>query len=136
MNSQYGEANYWQGRNPLVQAKLNKWQDLKFNLFIHWGPSSIWGVTESWTICNEEWIQREQRRFENYDLYKVDYENLFKKFNPKQFNPIKWAKAARAAGMRYVVFTTKHHDGFCMFNTQTTDYKITSKDCPYLFFYS
>jgi alpha-L-fucosidase len=47
-------------------------------------------------------------------------------FNPTHFDPAKWAAAAKAAGMKYVVFTTKHHDGFCMFDTKQTDYKITS----------
>jgi alpha-L-fucosidase len=60
-----------------------------------------------------------------------DYENLQKTFNPVNFNPDKWSAAAKEAGMKYVVFTTKHHDGFNMFDTRQTDYKITSKDCPF-----
>lgn len=131
MNAQYGEDKYIKVTDPNVKEKLDKWQDLKFGLFMHWGPYSIWGVMESWTICNEQWIHRDKGRFQNYDQYKEDYHNLFKKFNPTRFNPEKWVKAAKEAGMRYVVFTTKHHDGFCMFDTKTTDYKITSQDCPF-----
>jgi alpha-L-fucosidase len=52
-------------------------------------------------------------------------------FNPKNFNPEKWVKAAKDAGMKYVVFTTKHHDGFCMFDTKETEYKITSAKTPF-----
>jgi alpha-L-fucosidase len=52
-------------------------------------------------------------------------------FDPVRFEPEKWAEAARKAGMKYVVFTTKHHDGFCMFDSKLTDYKITGPDCPF-----
>ncbi len=61
----------------------------------------------------------------------AEYENLKTTFNPKGFNPDKWASAAAYAGMKYVVFTTKHHDGFCMFHSQFTDYKITDPACPF-----
>jgi len=131
LNAQHGEDKYIKVTDPNVKEKLEKWQDLKFGLLMHWGPYSIWGVVESWSICNEKWIRRDKGRFDNYDQYKEDYQNLYKQFNPKGFNPSKWVKAAKEAGMRYVVFTTKHHDGFCMFDTKTTDYKITSKECPF-----
>jgi alpha-L-fucosidase len=63
--------------------------------------------------------------------YKKEYENLKKTFNPVKFDPDKWAAAAKEAGMRYVVFTTKHHDGFSMFDTKETDYKITDPGCAF-----
>lgn len=129
--AQYGEDQYVHVTDKRIAEKLGVWQDLKFGLFMHWGPNSIWGVTESWTICNEDWIFRDKGRFENYEHYKEDYRSLYRQFNPVQFNPDKWAKAAKDAGMRYVIFTTKHHDGFCMFDTHTTDYKITSQECPF-----
>ncbi len=131
LNAQHGESEYIPVRDPQVKQRLEFWQDLKFGLFMHWGPYSVWGVTESWTICNEEWIHRTKGRFQNYEQYKEDYYNLYRRFNPRQFNPQKWVVAAKAAGMRYVVFTTKHHDGFCMFDTRTTNYKITSPECPF-----
>ena len=62
---------------------------------------------------------------------KKKYEGLKKTFNPIKFDPEKWAKAARSAGMRYVVFTTKHHDGFSMFDSKYTDYKITDPETPF-----
>ncbi len=91
---------------------------------MHWGPYSQWGIVESWSICAEDegWCRRNN---ENYVEYKKDYETLQNTFNPVGFDPEKWAKAAANAGMKYVVFTTKHHDGFCMFDTKYTDYKIT-----------
>jgi len=67
----------------------------------------------------------------DYFKYKKQYENLGKTFNPIKFDPKRWASAAKNAGMKYVVFTTKHHDGFCMFDSKYTDYKITGKDCPF-----
>lgn len=117
--------------DPLVALKLDYWfQDLKFGLMIHWGPYCQWGVVESWTICSEDepWCNRPQS---NYVDYCRQYETLKNTFNPKKFNPKKWAKAAHYAGMRYVVFTTKHHDGFCMFDTKMTDYKITDSGCAF-----
>jgi alpha-L-fucosidase len=116
-----------------VQNKLAAWQDLKFGLFMHWGTYSQWGVVESWSICPEDegWTQRSGPYAANYNTYVKAYENLQTTFNPIKFNPGKWVAAAKSAGMRYVVFTTKHHDGFCMFDTKQTDYKITSPKTPF-----
>ncbi len=121
---------YYPETDPLVIKQLEKWQDIKFGLLVHWGPYSQWGVVESWSICSEDegW---ERRKIDNYVEYKKQYEDLKKTFNPVKFNPDKWAAVAKEAGMRYVVFTTKHHDGFCMFDTKQTDYKITDKETPF-----
>ncbi len=119
--------------DSLVQRKLGQWQDLKFGLFMHWGTYSEWGVVESWSICPEDegWTQRRGPYASSYNTYKTAYENLQATFNPINFNPQKWVTAAKNAGMKYVVFTTKHHDGFCMFDTRQTDYKITSTKTPF-----
>lgn len=121
---------YYPESDPLVLSKLEKWQNLKFGLLIHWAPSSQWGIVESWSLCSEdeEWCKR---KIEDYCEYKKQYENLMTTFNPLKFNPKNWAEAAEYAGMKYFIFTTKHHDGFCMFDTKYTDYKITSKRCPF-----
>lgn len=121
---------YYPETSPLVQKKISQWQNLKFGLLMHWAPSSQWGIVESWSLCSEDedWCKR---KIENYDEYKKQYEGLKKTFNPTKFNPAKWADAAKKAGMKYVVFTTKHHDGFCMYDSNFTDYKITSKECPF-----
>lgn len=126
-------TNYVPPKDTLVQQKLAWWQDLKFGLLMHWGAYSQWGVVESWSICPEDegWTQRHGHGSENYFTYLTNYQNLLKTFDPTEFNPDKWAAAAKEAGMRYVVFTTKHHDGFCMFDTHQTDYKITSPECPF-----
>jgi len=127
------QTNYIPPTDTLVQQKLQQWQDLKFGLFMHWGTYSQWGVVESWSICPEDegWTQRKGPFSANYFEYKKAYENLQSSFNPQNFHPEKWVSAAKDAGMKYVVFTTKHHDGFCMFDTKQTDYKITSQKTPF-----
>jgi len=119
--------------DSLVQARLRQWQDNKFGLLMHWGTYSQWGIVESWSICPEDegWTQRHGPYSANYNDYVQAYTHLQTTFNPTHFDPAKWAAAAKAAGMKYVVFTTKHHDGFCMFDTKQTDYKITSPNCPF-----
>ena len=121
---------YYPEIDPLVLKKLEEWQKLKFGLLMHWAPSSQWGIVESWSLCSEDegWCKR---KIENYIEYKRQYENLKKTYNPVNFNPGKWADAAKEAGMKYIVFTTKHHDGFCMYDSKFTDYKITDKECAF-----
>ncbi|MCP3929759.1 MAG: alpha-L-fucosidase [Bacteroidetes bacterium] len=117
-----------------VLQKLEDWQDLKFGLLMHWGAYSQWGIVESWSICPEDYGWCERRKGSNpqdYFEYRKEYENLKLSFNPVSFDPDKWAEAAKDAGMKYVVFTTKHHDGFSMFDSKYTDYKVTDKDCPF-----
>lgn len=124
------EERYVPETDPLVLQKLEAWQDLKFGLLMHWGPYSQWGIVESWSICPEDegWCRRS---LEDYYEYVKKYEGLKKTFNPVKFDPSLWARAAKEAGMRYVIFTTKHHDGFCMFDTRYTDYKVTDPECPF-----
>lgn len=114
--------------DPAVQKKLEAWQDMKFGFMMHWGTYSQWGIVESWTLCSEPWISRDGA---DYADYVRKYEALPRTFNPVQFDPERWADSAKAAGMKYVVFTTKHHDGFCMFDSKYTDYKITGADCAF-----
>ena len=120
-----------------LRERLEWFQDLKFGFMMHWGAYSQWGCIESWPLVEEDkWARPDDlkawvERGKNMEIFKKDYFNLPKTFNPVQFNPSKWAKIAKEAGMKYVVFTTKHHDGFAMFDTKFSDYKITSPDCPF-----
>ncbi|MGN0033959.1 MAG: alpha-L-fucosidase [Candidatus Limimorpha sp.] len=114
--------------NPVIVQRLEQWQDLKFGLMMHWGIYSQWGVVESWSICNEDWITRNDA---DYIEYKKDYQALNKTFNPVGFNADAWAEIAKDAGMKYVVFTTKHHDGFCLFNTKETSYSSVDGSCAF-----
>lgn len=127
--------DYVPDSSAVIRQRLEDWQDLKFGLLLHWGPYSQWGIVESWSICPEDlsWATggRKPGVAETYNDYVQRYEQLQKTFNPERFNPEKWAGAAKHAGMKYVVFTTKHHDGFCMFDSQYTDYKITDSLTPF-----
>jgi len=128
-----GKFDYKPPSDPLVQQKLKEWGELKFGLMITWGPYSQWGVVESWSLCPEDegWCERKGTYSANWYEYKKAYENLQSTFNPVHFAPEKWAAAAKEAGMRYVLAMAKHHDGFCMFDTKTTDYKITDAKTPF-----
>ena len=132
--AQHESQKYVPETDSLVLEKLDQWQDMKFGLLMHWGAYSQWGIVESWSICPEDygWCQRKKgENPDNYFEYVKEYENLKTTFNPVDFNPEKWAKAAKNAGMKYVVFTTKHHDGFSMFDTKQTDYKVTDPGCAF-----
>jgi alpha-L-fucosidase len=116
-------------------AKLKRFQDLKFGFFYCWGTQTQWEtIDQSWSLCPEkhDWNKR-PAPYENADTltYKKAYENLLKTFNPVKFDPRDVADIAEAAGARYLVFCTKHHDGFCFWDTKTTDYRITARECPY-----
>ncbi|WP_199136089.1 alpha-L-fucosidase [Pedobacter sp. ASV12] len=127
----YQSQHYQAPSDTKVQAKLSQWGDKKFGLFMHWGIYSIPGIVESWSICSEDasWIPRDSTK--NYEDYKRWYFNLSKQFNPVNFNPSIWAEYAKKAGMQYVVFTTKHHDGFALFDTKQSNYKVTASDVPF-----
>ena len=116
-----------------VADKITHWQDQKFGLFMHWGTYSQWGIVESWSLSPEDYAftKRKGPSGGNYFEYKKAYENLQTIFNPTAFDPDKWAAIAEAGGMKYIVFTTKHHDGFCMYDSKYTDYRITSTKSPY-----
>ena len=130
----YEDERYVPETDPLVLEKLEQWQDMKFGLLMHWGTYSQWGIVESWSICPEEYgwcVRTKGENPDNYNKYVEEYEALKTTFNPVKFNPEKWAEAAQYAGMKYVIFTTKHHDGFSMFDSKYTDYKVTDKACPF-----
>lgn len=91
------------------QTNLTWWQGSRFGMFIHWGPVTRMGGEISWT---------------RNDYGKAKYDSLYKGFNPVKFNPEEWVALARKSGMKYMVFTAKHHDGFCEWNTKTTSYNI------------
>jgi alpha-L-fucosidase len=90
----------------------------KFGMFIHWGPYSLASVEASWPIM------RPNTGKPDY-ISEAAYRQLPSRFNPVKFDPHAFVRLARAAGQRYMVFTTKHHDGFCMFDSRYTNYKIT-----------
>jgi alpha-L-fucosidase len=122
---------------PWLKERLEWFQDQKFGFMMHWGAYSQWGCIESWPLVEEDkWARPDDlkawtERGKDMEKFKKDYWALPKTFNPTNFAPQDWAAAAKAAGMKYVVFTTKHHDGFSMFDTVQTDYRITAPDVPF-----
>ncbi len=117
-------------RAPTVSAQRNephflrtppdglRWfNEAKFGMFIHWGPCSLASVEISWPIMvpSAKW-----------NITQEEYVNLYKRFNPVQYDPDEWIDLAESAGQRYMVPVTKHHDGFCMFDSSYTGYKITN----------
>ena len=94
------------------QASLKKWQEMRFGMFIHWGPITLRGTEIGWSRGPQVRID--------------DYDGLYKEFNPILFNAKAWVGAAKAAGMKYLVITSKHHDGFCLWDSKYTTYDIAS----------
>lgn len=117
-------SDYVAPSDPLVAEKLDMWQDLKFGVLFHWGLYSVPGIVESWSICSEDedWIHRNENM--SYEDYKRWYWGLKDSFDPVDFAPEQWAHVMKDAGMKYMIFTTKHHDGFCMFDSDYTDFTI------------
>jgi alpha-L-fucosidase len=87
----------------------------RFGMFIHWGLYAL--------PARHEWVKNRER------MDDVTYQKYFDHFNPDLFDPIDWARSARAAGMKYFVITTKHHEGFCLWDSKFTDYKATNTPC-------
>lgn len=108
--------------DSLVLKKLSEWRDLKFGVLFHWGLYSVPGIVESWNICSEDWVVRPGNP--PYEVYKQWYWGLKDSLNPVSFNPAQWADVMEDAGMKYMIFTTKHHDGFCMYDSRYTDFSI------------
>lgn len=92
--------------------RLEWWQKDRFGMFIHWGLYSVAG--------RHEWVKTFER------MSNKTYQKYFDRFNPDLYNPHSWAKMAKKAGMKYAVITTKHHEGFCLFDSKYTDYKSTN----------
>ncbi|MBT2444461.1 alpha-L-fucosidase [Streptomyces sp. ISL-36] len=97
--------------DPLPAPDTGWFTTDRFGMFVHWGLYSL--------AARHEWVKtREKLTDEQYQVY-------FDHFDPDRYDPVRWARTAKAAGMRYVVLTTKHHDGFCLWDSRLTDYKVT-----------
>src|SRR5690606_37529894 len=100
----------WEESDAQKKERLEWWTDARFGMFIHWGIYA--------QAARHEWVKKRER------ISDEDYQKYFEVFNPDLFDPVDWAKKAKAAGMKYAVITTKHHDGFNMFKSEYTDYTI------------
>lgn len=104
--------------NQVVEERTKRTQwynDARFGMFIHWGLYAI--------PARGEWVRSVE------EIPREDYEPLIHEFSTENYDPRTWAKLAREAGMKYAVLTAKHHDGFCLFDTQLTDFKSTNAPC-------
>ncbi len=92
------------------KQRIEDWKDARFGMFIHWGPVTIKGTEIGWSRGREVPVE--------------EYDNLYKQFNAPLFDANRWVNIAKAAGMKYIILTTKHHDGFCLWNTRQTDFNV------------
>ncbi len=127
------EDTYVWPADPAVRQKLEWFQDQKLAIMMHFGIYSQLGICESWPLSDgdADWSRGGIDWEKDADTFKQQYRNLNKSFNPVRLQPEKWAEIAARNGFRYLIFTTKHHDGFCLFDTKYSDYKSTAPDCPF-----
>jgi alpha-L-fucosidase len=123
------DQGYTWPKDPKVMENLRKWKGYKFGLLIHMGLYSELGIVESWALCPEDWITR--NGYDDYYQFCNDYRNTKSKFNPVNFNPEQWAKMFKGSGAKYMIYSSKHHDGFCLYDSKYTDFKVTDKGCPF-----
>ncbi len=107
---------------------IESWKDKRFGMFVHWGPVSLKGTEIGWS---RKGPRRGRARGGTGSIPMEEYDNLYKQFDPVEFDADEWVKIAQDAGMQYLVFTSKHHDGFSNFDSAHTDYDITNPDSPY-----
>jgi len=105
-----------------TDAEMQRWREYGLGQFIHWGvyaiPGGQWnGKTSNYAA---EWFRSSGL------ISHQEYDNLYKQFNPTDFDAVRWAKQAKQMGAKYMIFTTKHHDGFCMWPSKYTDYTIVN----------
>ena len=110
--SQYGQAQLPKETEAQKMQRMKWWTDARFGMFIHWGLYAL--------PARHEWVKNRER------MTNEQYQKYFEIFNPDLYNPKEWAKKAKEAGMRYVVLTAKHHEGFCLWDSKYTDYKATN----------
>ena len=125
--------SYVAPKDPAVCEHLEWFKDQKLALMIHFGIYSQVGIYESWPLSDGDahWSRKDVDWETDAETFREQYTNLNRSFNPVRFLPEQWADFASEAGFKYLIFTTKHHDGFCMFDSEYTDYKVTAPDCPF-----
>ncbi|MCK4921621.1 MAG: alpha-L-fucosidase [Bacteroidales bacterium] len=108
----YSQKKIWDESTEEKEERLSEWTEARFGMFIHWGLYA--------QLARHEWVKTRER------ISDEDYQKYFEIFNPDLFDPAEWAKKAKNAGMKYAVITSKHHEGFNMFDSEFTDYKVTN----------
>ena len=108
----FSQNKIWDETEAQKKERMQWWTDARFGMFIHWGLYA--------QAARHEWVKKNER------IPDADYQKYFEIFNPDLFDPADWARKAKAAGMKYAVITSKHHEGFNMFDSKFTNYKVTN----------
>ena len=106
------QVNSFNETEEQKEERMSWWKHDRFGMFIHWGIYAL--------PARHEWVKRYEQ------IPDEEYQKYFELFNPDLYDPGEWARKAKEAGMKYAVITTKHHDGFCLFDSQYTDFKATN----------
>jgi alpha-L-fucosidase len=118
------QEGFLKAKPQVVEA----WQDLRFGMFLCWGPVSLTGREIGWSRGAPAWGRRPGVRGGRGSTPAETYDNLHKQWKPDKFDAEQWVKVAREAGQKYLIFLVKHHDGFCLYDTKLTDYKSTGPE--------
>ena len=110
--STIAQKKIWDETQEEKDKRLEWWRNDRFGMFIHWGTYALAG--------RHEWVKKHER------IPDEEYNTYFENFNPDLYDPSEWARLAKAAGMKYAVITSKHHEGFTLFDSKYTDYKATN----------
>ena len=110
---------------------VGQWQDDRFGLFVCWGPVSLTGLEIGWSRGAPPWGIRPGVRGGKGPTPAEVYDNLYKKWKPEKFDAREWVQLAQDAGARYMIFLVKHHDGFCLYDTNLTGYKSTAPEAAW-----
>lgn len=126
------EETYVWPQDPLLLERLEWFQDQKLGFMTHFGPCCQ-AETDSWVLSDEDasWSRAVVNWKDDPADIRQEYIELYKSFNPVRFQPEEWAEFAAENGFKYFLPVTKHHDGFCLFDSAYTDYKVTNPDCPF-----
>ncbi len=128
-------SRYVKPKQKEVIEKLEQFQDMKLGFMTHFGAYTQLGIVESWALSDElkenRWSQGGIDWVDDIEEFKAQYWDLNKSFNPGRFEPERIANVITSFGFKYVLMPTKHHDGFCMWDTKYSDYKVTNEQCPF-----
>ena len=138
VHSYSSEYDYVYPASP-IKEKLEHFKDMKLGFMIHWGLYAQLGLMASWGLVDAEadWARAYNQHGDRPDWttdgnrIRKEYFDLIHSFNPVRFNPNEWAELAADNCFKYLIFTTKHHDGFCLWDTKQTDFKVTDERCPF-----
>lgn len=123
-------SSYIAPKEQAVIDKLEEFQDMKLGFMTHFAPYVQMGIMASWPLCDERknnyWSQARIDWTDDMKNFKQQYWDLAKSFNPACLDPQRLATSIKTMGFRYVLMPTKHHDGFCMWDTEYSEYKITN----------